>query len=319
MGIFNRHKTADLWANGTRTTGTVEQVHVTGVEHETGAQTHSHEAIVVLRFADAAGAEVFVQRTVWVAYPPAPGSGVDIAYLPDDLEKTADYDHDHVRPPDLSSPRGWSAGVFEVPAAGPYPPVNRDSDLNGERRLFQAGPQREAVVTHRSFGMLLERHGNVKCKLRLGVDGTEYEKEFWVDPQLAPDEDDHVQIVVSTDGQVALDTDERYYGPPGRCVVWSVPPEVQEMRNDPNGVQSQLFWQQKMLDAGKITQPQFDAMKAQLLGPQPGVVPGAGTPQLAALEKARDSGDMSQEDFDRVTRKLFGAPAPAEPPPPASG
>jgi hypothetical protein len=253
---------------------------------------------------------MFAQRHLWLAYPPAPGSRVDISYLPDDIDGSVDFDHDHVLPPDQSEPRGWSGGVFEIPAAGPYPPVKQDSDLNKERRLFQAGPQREAIVTHRSFGVLLERHGTVKCTLRMLVDSAEYEKEFWVDPELAPDVDDQVQVVVSADGsQVALDTDERYYGPPGRCVVWTVPAEVQAMRDDPNGVQSQLYWKQKQVDSGKITQADFDAAKARLLGPQPGVVPGAGTHQMAVLQQALDSGQMSQEDFDRVTRKLFGPPA----------
>ena len=69
----------------------------------------------------------------------------------------------------------------------------------------------------------------------LRVDSTDFEVEAWAPPVCVPRHGDLIKIAVNDTGRdVALDSDERYEGPPGQALVFTTPPEAAARRaNEP--------------------------------------------------------------------------------------
>jgi hypothetical protein len=265
VGLFHKDHQPDIWTDGVKTTALIERVQRTGVDQETSSDYYlNHEVYVVFRLKDGDGAEVIVQRDLLCGWTPQPGATVDVAYLPGQLETTLDYDHHHRREPDPAVPRGWGAGFFQPGPIGQYGPFMTSPDLDAERTLFINGPRADAEIIEVAYGKLPHQSA-LKCTMTLRVDGNALQKEFWADPDFVPKAGDHVQIAISADRTlIALDTDERYFAPPGRSVVWSTPAAVLERRDNPNSSAAQIEYFEKQHAAGKLSDAQFAAMKRQL-------------------------------------------------------
>jgi hypothetical protein len=129
------------WKSGVRTTATVERVHVTDQrESELNgfpSQGTDHSVVhLTFRFRDEHGAEVIQPRRCLITlnYIPAPGSRVEIAYLPGKPDKL-EYDERSIRPPGRDVPRGWSAGTFAVDDLG-EPPKGMLDRLEGAMSML---------------------------------------------------------------------------------------------------------------------------------------------------------------------------------------
>jgi hypothetical protein len=69
-------------------------------------------------------------------------------------------------------------------------------------------------------------------------------------PRCVPQPGDLIQIAVSDNGsEVALDTDERYDGPPGQALVFTTPPELAAQRPQEASLSEQVAGQQAKLAA----------------------------------------------------------------------
>ena len=158
------------------------------------------------------------------------------------------------------------------------PPLG-DPERDAERQLFREGRRAEAEVTRRDdAGGFAGQSFEYPFTLALRVDDREHQVEVRADePHFVPDVGDRIQVAISADGsELALDTDERFYGPPCRVLVWSTPPEVARRRAQAAGgvapaggspaAPAQIGALEAMRDRGQITAEQFEAMKARLGG-----------------------------------------------------
>jgi Short C-terminal domain len=269
-----------------------------------------------------------VEREYCVPSVPLPGSTAPIAYLPQSPADSLDFQRRQVEYPDPGVARGWSAGMFEIPPLGERCANPPDPDLDAERDLFRTGRRLEAKVIGSHMQLLqFSPHGeNQHYTLRLLADGTEYETKVWAHGECVPSEGHLIQIAVSPDGsQVALDTDERYYGPPGRALVWTVPFEqteaglVQAATAQLNErLQIQLDRIDAMHAAGKLTDAAYEQARANILGAM-GEAAGSGEPpahtarspqaqtmQLAAVSKMHADGKLTDEQFETAKARLLG-------------
>jgi hypothetical protein len=317
VGLFNRSKddSHDPWAHGIQTTAVVERVNATGLDLSSGNETSVlHEVYVIFRLTMPDGAEVLLQRELAVGTLPRPGAVVEVAYVPDQLETSLDFNRHQMAAVDDSVPRGWSGGYFGSSPIGPYPAIPTLSGLDEERSLFRDGVPVEAEVVKTKFGMLLERHGSVKCKLTLrvvGGDGAELVKEFWADPVHVPHTGDHIKIVMGSDGSlIAIDPAERFYNPPGRAFVWTTPAKVALLRDGSGSVEARLTQLEKMVETGKLTAGQFAVLKDQIQPPErpaAPAVPGnpALTRQLEILAMSHKAGKLSDEKYEQLRSDIL--------------
>jgi hypothetical protein len=217
----------DPWRDGVQATATLERVHATGAMRRArggAVDLDIRQMFIVFRVTDPGGSELVVERELWKGQVREPGSTVPVAYLPDDVAGSLDYDHNSVRSPDREVPRGWAAGFFEVEPLGTRCAVPPDPALAQERELFRTGRRAEATVLGHQIHALGGNQGNLRCTLELRVGGSDIETDVQTFPGWVPNPGSHIQIATDAGGStVALDTDERYYGPPGRLLVYSWP------------------------------------------------------------------------------------------------
>jgi hypothetical protein len=244
VGLFGRRdEKADPWQDGVSAPATIERVHATG-RSEVPYGLHigdDRDAIVlqvfmVFRFADQHGSERVVERELWVKQIRPPGASTVVAYLPGDIEGTLDYDRSQVRWPNPAEPpRGWGAGHFELEPLGLQCTAS-DPALAAERERFRAGPRAEATVVRHKLHALGDGLGSLHYTLQLRVGGADHEVDVHTHPAWAPNPGARLQVALDGDGApVALDTDERFYGPPGRLLVHSTPDPSQATSLLPEG------------------------------------------------------------------------------------
>jgi hypothetical protein len=228
VGLFrSKNEKIDPWRDGVSATATIERVHATGAmrQGQGGAvDSYVRQTFMVFRFIDPQGSELIVERELWVGEIRVPGSTVRVAYLPSDPQGSLDYDRDQVRSPDPAAPRGWGAGFFEIESLGSRCAVAPDPALDAERELFRTGRRAQAMVVRHHIHGLGGEQGNLRCTLQLRVDGADIETDVRTFPAWTPNAGSSIQVAIAAEGStVALDTDERYYGPPGRALVYSMP------------------------------------------------------------------------------------------------
>lgn len=128
-------------------------------------------------------------------------------------------------PPDPSVPRGWS-GVFEVEplgAEGAFPLSGHGIDE--DRELFRTGRQVAAELIRSKDGRWLERPKAFPRTLTLRVEDREIDVETWTPRAIWPELGARMTVALSDDGsRVALDTDERWDGLPGRALIFTAAP-----------------------------------------------------------------------------------------------
>jgi hypothetical protein len=197
-----------------RTRATIERVVVTATDED------DDPVPVYLTFAfdDEQGRAVVQEQRFMLgsASIPLPGSSVDVAYGPERI----DYNPRSLRPPDPSTPRGWGAGIFEVPDWGTEKsrtPLER-RDINAQRELFQTGPRVHAEIVNVLAQPETRRAGR-RYTLTLRAAAATLEADIWLPESFVPDEGGRIQIAVRDDDAVALDTDERFDGPPLQAIV----------------------------------------------------------------------------------------------------
>ena len=239
MGLFAK----DPWAaDGVRTVATIERVTVTvigvGEARADGRQADNQVVYLALRFSDEQGTVVVHERRSDLRPEkiPAPGWSVLAAYVAGKPE-TVDYDPRAMRPPDPSIPRGWGAGIFEVEDLGTHrakSPTARGA-IDEQRELFRIGLRAQAEVVGVDapvyrLGQRLKR-GAAEVTLKLRVEGSSVETKAWVPAACVPEPGDLIEIAMSADrSEVALDSDERYDGPPGQALVFTASPELAARR-----------------------------------------------------------------------------------------
>jgi hypothetical protein len=231
MRLFGK----DPWAaDGVRTVATIERVMVTEIGVGGSAQQADDDQVVHLafRFTDEQGMVVVRERRCNLKPEkiPAPGWSVLVVYVAGKPE-TVDYDPRAMRPPDPRVPRGWGAGIFEVEDLGTHhsksPFAKRTIDR--QRELFRSGSRAQAEIVSVDApayrrGLRLQR-GAAEITLRLRVDGDEIETKAWVPAACVPEPRDLIEVAISADrSEVALDSDERYDGPPGQALVFTASP-----------------------------------------------------------------------------------------------
>jgi hypothetical protein len=214
----------DPFKHGVRTTATIERVVVTDYSHDHSGGRQDPEVYLTFRFTDEQGAAVMHEHRLAVEHVPAPGSIVDIAYVPGELD-TIDYDRETIRPPDPGVPRGWSAGIFAVEDLGTHRSGSPDERLgiDKQRELFRTGRRARAeVVSMREGHWQVGRRNEGEMIFDLRIDGTIVEAAACVSyyPQIG----DTIEVAISDDGTgLAFDTDERYSGGPGQGLVFTTP------------------------------------------------------------------------------------------------
>jgi hypothetical protein len=309
MPLFHRN---DPWKNGVRATATIERVVLTTRARQNDITDGQRpEVYLTFRFSDSHGATVMTERKIAVAPVPPAGSIVDVAYLPDKVEQTIDFDQNTSRPPDPDVPRGWGAGIYEVEDLGSQPPGNPDDrrDIDLQRELFRTSPHVLAEVVNYKHGKvsLGTRHGEAEYVLTLRVGDEQLEARAYL--AYLPGPGDVILIARSADGsQIALDTDERFIGGRAQGLVFNTPPEVARMRT-PEGVAEQrdaamAKIQERML-AG---QRRLQEMEADGRIPTAGIPQGdAQSPQalgLARLEMMRAAGSITEQQFQTMKAAL---------------
>jgi hypothetical protein len=230
MGLF---RTADPWQEGIRTSAVVERVVVTATDDSDDHRSaHNQYVHLTFRFTDEHGADTFVERKckVGIGNIPAPGTGVDVAYMPDKAGESLVFAQRPYRAPDPSIPRGWGAGIFEVPDLGGHrakAPLARH-EVDHQRDLFRRGRRAQAEVLTVTRGAWRKR-ATSHYTFTLRADGAEVTARAWVPLQCVPQPGDLIEVAIDGD-DVALDSDERYDGPPGQALVFTTPPERREQR-----------------------------------------------------------------------------------------
>jgi hypothetical protein len=326
MRLFGK----DPWgAEGVRTVATIERVMVTEVGVGGSAQQAEDDQVVHLafRFTDEQG-EVVVRERRCNLRPekiPAPGWSALVVYVAGKPE-TVDYDPRAMRPPDPRVPRGWGAGIFEVEDLGTHhaksPFAKRAIDR--QRELFRSGSRAQAKIVGVDApayrrGLRLQR-GAAEVTLRLRVDGGEIETKAWVPAACVPEPGDLIEVAISADrSEVALDSDERYDGPPGQALVFTASPEraAEAPPQPPIDVEANRPW-----TAARVSEYN-SARHAKLTA---ATAPQAQQPRddprdhLARLGELLKSGAISQEQYAALEANLLagdGAP-PIEPPEPGA-
>ena len=233
MDLFGRKMDRE----GIRTVGTIERVVVTergqnatGLEH---AVDSSLVVYLMCRFTDQHGV-VRTQETetsFHTQHIPPPGGEIELRYMPKDPTKFHTYSTGR---PDPNVPRGWGAGIFEVEDLGGHHAKSllARRTLDRQRELFRTGQRAQAeVVNVTCVDPLDVKRGVLEFSLALRAGGRDIETRARVPARCLPQPGDRIQIAVSADGsEVALDTDERYDGPPGQALVFTTPPEVAAQR-----------------------------------------------------------------------------------------
>jgi hypothetical protein len=351
MDLFGRKMARE----GIRTVGTIERVVVT--EETTGgidpALTHDAAAFVYLwfRFTDQQGV-VRTQETRTTFHPdhiPPPGGEIELRYMPKDPTKFYTYGTGPVNP---AVPRGWGAGIFDVEDLGGHQAKSllAKRTLDRQRELFRTGQRAQAEVV--SVTCLNPRHlkrSVCEYSLALRAAGREIETRAWVPFRCVPQPGDLIEIAVSADGSdVALDTDERYDGPPGQALVFSTPPELAAQRPQEGSLSDQVAGQQSKLAAWQErTEAGMARIEAYRAGETPAPssgevsVEGAGLagaesppaednpvvarllhqidlsrgrPELVrkVLDAHRDGGLIDDATYEWLLKKASYAPAPSE-------
>ncbi len=275
MRLFKGQKGVDPFAAGVQGRATIERVAPARIDDSRGRR----KLFVVLRFVDPQGTETCCERELWKYNIPTPGDSYEAAFLPGEMETSFDYRQEGWQALDPSVRRGWSAGVFELELLGTHVPPLGDPGRNAERELFRQGRRAEAeVVGWDDAGGFAGQSFEYPFTLTLRADDREHQVQVRADePHFVPDVGDRIQVAISDDGSdLALDTDERFYGPPCRVLVWSTPSEVARRRARAAGgaapaggslaAEAQVAALEAMRDRGQITAEQFEAMKARLGG-----------------------------------------------------
>ena len=155
-------------------------------------------------------------RRVATAAVPVPGQrllGLDDAGDP----RTA--------PGDGHAPRGWGAGQFDVrrdPRTRERWTPAATRRLEQERALFRAGPVETArVLAVEPDGVVAD--AMLRTVLRLAVGDAEVTATRYLPGGGLPPVGATLLVVRGPGGAVALDSDERFDGPPGRALVWLPP------------------------------------------------------------------------------------------------
>ena len=164
----------DPWKDGVRTTATIERVVVTDYSRDLSGGGKEPEVHLTFRFTDGQGAAVVHEHRLAVEKVPAPGSIVDIAYMPNKLD-TIDYDRQTVRPPDPDVPRGWSAGIYEVEDLGTHRSGSLEErrEIDAQRELFRTGRRARAEVVGMHDGdWRVGRRNESEMVFTLRIDGT---------------------------------------------------------------------------------------------------------------------------------------------------
>jgi hypothetical protein len=305
----------DPWAaGGVRTIATIERVMVSEIaEGSGGGDTGNFAKQVVyltFRFTDEQGAVVLreLRRDFRSDKIPAPGWSILVVYVAGRPE-TLDYDPRAMRPPDPSVPRGWGTGIFEVEDLGTHgsrsPLGNRA--LDRQRELFRTGRREQAeVVRAEPQGDRLKRSAHdVALTLRAG--GQEIAARAWVPSACVPNPGDLIQIAVSDDGsEVALDTDERYDGPPGQALVFTTPPELAVAR-PPIDVEEMRPWTPEKVGEGLAAAEAKWMAGAASQAPAAPAAPAQKDPldELAQLGELLKSGAITQDEFAELKTKLL--------------
>ncbi len=180
------------------------------------------EVYLTFQFTDGQGAVVVHEHRLAVERVPAPGSIVDIAYMPNKLD-TIDYDRRTVRPPDPAVPRGWGAGIYEVEDLGTHRSGSSEErrQIDAQRELFRTGRRARAeVVSMHEGDWRVGRRNESEVVFTLRIDGEHIEARACV--SYYPEPGDIIEVAVGDDRtSVALDSDERYSGGPGQGLVFS--------------------------------------------------------------------------------------------------
>jgi hypothetical protein len=153
--------------------------------------------------------------------------------------------------------------------------------------------------------------------LTLRVGEREVIAEPWLPGMAVPEVGSRIKVVIGAD-VVALDTDERYDGPPGQAIVWTPPPEVLTQRRQEPSLGSQIAAQQAFVEGQHAKLEQFEAKRAayeagQLPPPSDASFTPAAAPatddllgrldqQLAQMKQAR--GVMGKR-YEKTVRKLL--------------
>jgi hypothetical protein len=242
---------------------------------------------------------------MWALYLPLPGSTVDIGYFPDKLDDLV-ADWPTLTPPSDAEPRGWSAGIFEVEPLGTLrtDPADR-AKLDGQRELFRTGRRTRGAFTMGAMtgGNEDVHHGTFHWAGWLKVEDRDYHLKLWIPTSSVPEIDDTIEVAVSADGSsIALDSDERFDGPPGQALVLVHPPADRPEPTKQEAVQA---------TAARMSGLVASATEQQWLG------------QLSALQNLasfRAQGTMDEASFEipkgQILSRLLAQPASPSPPPP---
>jgi hypothetical protein len=276
------------WKHGTRTVATIERVSVTATEYGLDDSFDAFTTFVTFRVPDGSGGSVIVERKIRMVSPPTPGSSIDVAYLPDKVEDLV-FDLDTLRPPEAATGRGWGAGVFEVDDLGGHHSGEPSPDLERERELFRSGTPIQATVVSCQRTNDKQRRASQCYALILRVsEEVVLNKDLWAPPGAIPEPGALIQTVASADGAlVALDTDERYDGPPGRMLVFTTPAPT------PYETTGQDLAQSNQARAALATGTQLSAGNAAL------------QEQIDNIEAMRASGAMDEATFTMVKANLI--------------
>jgi hypothetical protein len=225
---------------GVRAAATIERVVITdrresreGLRARDGSGSIHPIVALIFRVAVAGAPEVICERRLEfpTAHIPAPGTTVPVSYAPGLASTTIDVVRetggvlvtDLWEPPDPSVPRGWSGGVFDVPALGSEGgfPLSGHG-IEADRELFRTGRRTTArIVASANTGETEQTAWERVLKLKLEVDGREVEVTTWTPGAIWPDTGDLIEVASTSDGsRLALDTDERWDGLPGRALVF---------------------------------------------------------------------------------------------------
>jgi hypothetical protein len=264
-------KRVDL-TDGVRTTATVERVVDTGSYQRVRSGRGDQVVFITFRLTDERGAEVVCQcrLLIYSSHIPAPGTIVAVAYLPGRSSETLDLVRsekgvplmDLWEPPNPDVPRGWSGGVFEVAPLGPEGTFPlRGHGIEEDRELFRSGRQAEAELIRSQDEKRTGTSEALKRTLTVRVEGREIDVVAWTPLSIWPEPGDLIKVAVSADGsKVALDTDERWDGHPGRALIFTRPPNAipPEIRRD-------LAALEQAKDSGKLPESVFEQMKGNML------------------------------------------------------
>jgi hypothetical protein len=229
---------APTLASGVRGSATIERVVITdrwasreGLRARDGSGSIHPIVALTFKVAGADGPEVICERGLEfpTAHIPPPGTTVPVTYALGLASTTIDVARgeggvpatDLWEPPDPSVPRGWSGGVYEVAALGSEGrfPLSGHG-IEADRELFRTGRRTTARIAASANTGQSEQTAWERV-MKLEVDGREVEVTTWTPGAIWPDAGDLIEVAVNDDGsKLALDTDERWDGLPGRALVF---------------------------------------------------------------------------------------------------